>query len=600
MYYFNAWHSEYKQPFGAIQVGSVMNMNFKVTGGPAKVKLIIRRDFGQRHEFDMQKMDDELYSVSVKFDVGAGLYFYYFEISEPSDWGVVKHYYGSGDLGGEGVLYMAEHEIRPYQITCISVPDPAPDWYRESVFYQIFPDRFHNGNPDGKINHPKKNSFIYGTQADEPFYVKDEQGHIVRWDFFGGNLQGIIQKIPYLKELGVTAIYLNPIFSGTSNHRYDTNDYLEIDSMLGTEEDFKALVKALHDEGMRLVLDGVFSHVGKNSRYFNLSGDYGDDEGAAKNPNSPYFSWFKFNDYPNDYKSWWGIVDLPEVDKDNEDFQAFIYGNPDSVLDKWTASGIDGWRLDVADELPDSFIRGIREKLKTYPDKVLIGEVWEDASNKISYGQRRDYILGDSLHGVMNYPFRDMILAFLRQELSAHDIAHQMMMLKENYPEDVLYNNLNNLGSHDTERIISMVGEDRHAMAVAMLYSLPGVPCLYYGDEAGLTGLKDPSNRKYFPWDNIKEEPYQAYKGWIAKRKAEAVLTKGDFSVFYTGDVLGILRFDEETVFATILNPTDRDVTLYTEDINCLQNLSFAKKLAEALDEKVMPLGSAVDFKMKL
>ena len=210
--------------------------------------------------------------------------------------------------------------------------------------------------------------------------------------------------------------------------------------------------------------------------------------------------WFKFTEYPMNYKSWWGIKDLPEVDKDNPSFRDFIYGDTHSVLAKWNQFGIDGWRLDVADELPDSFIRGIRKNLSRYPETILIGEVWEDASNKISYGQRRNYILGESLQAVMNYPFRDLIIAYLTMTKTAQDLAYQMLVLSENYPHDIFYNNFNNLGTHDTERILTMVGDEANDLAVGMLFSLPGVPCIYYGDEAGLTGRK---TRKYFRHERL-------------------------------------------------------------------------------------------------
>ncbi|MFC4651489.1 glycoside hydrolase family 13 protein [Lactococcus nasutitermitis] len=600
MYYFNSWNKELKQPFGAIKVGEIMKVNFKTDRPDVSIKFIIRRDFGQRHEFDMQKISDELFSASVKFDVGHGLYFYYFEITETSDWGNVQHFYGCSGLGGEGVLYVAEQDVTPYQVTVFDSEDPAPDWYRESVFYQIFPDRFHNGNADEKINAPKPNSFIYGNKKDEPFYVKDENGNIARWDFFGGNLQGIIDKIPYLKNLGINAIYLNPIFSATSNHRYDTNDYLQIDSMLGSEEDFKQLIDMLHENEMHIILDGVFSHVGKESRYFNISGKYGDEVGAAKNPDSPYFDWFKFENYPFDYKSWWGIKDLPEIDKDNESFRDFIYAKDNSVLTKWNKFNIDGWRLDVADELPDTFIRGIRENLNDYPDKVLIGEVWEDASNKISYGQRRDYILGNSLHGAMNYPFRDMIINYLNGNRSAHDTAYNLMTLSENYPKDIFYNNLNNLGTHDTERILTMVGEENNALAVGMMFTLPGIPCIYYGDEAGLTGGKDPNNRKYMPWDTIQEAKHQLYKDWTSKRLSENTLKHGEFSTFFTENVLGILRYTDDEIFLYLINPSEEDISIDFETITFLQEFNFMADLKEKLNHIDISRKSSVDISFKL
>ena len=429
--------------------------------------------------------------------------------------------------------------------------------------------------------------------------MKEENGDIARWDFFGGNLRGIINKIPYLKELGINAIYLNPIFSGTSNHRYDTNDYLKIDSMLGTQEDFQELINLLHQEQMHLVLDGVFSHVGKNSLYFNISGDYGDDEGAAKNPDSPYFDWFKFENYPFDYKSWWGIKDLPEIDKDNESFRDFIYGRKNSVLSKWNDLGIDGWRLDVADELPDSFIKGIRENLDRYSEKILIGEIWEDASNKISYGTRRKYILGGSLQACMNYPFRDLIINLLNGNRSCQDVAHQLMTLQENYPKDIFYNNLNNLGTHDTERILTMVGKENLPIAVSLLFVLPGIPCIYYGDEAGLSGGKDPENRKYFPWDDISPEIYDYYKSWTKKRLLENSLKEGEFSSFYSDRLLGILRYTDSEVFVEVINPSEDEIKIDYSEITFLQKFDFMPKLKDLLTEQVISGKSNIDLKIE-
>lgn len=596
MYYYNSWSTAHKKPFGAIRVGQMMEVLFDSDKPHVEVKFIIRRDFGKRYEFSMERTAIGKFRVLVPFDVGRGLYFYYFEISEPSDWGKIRHYYGSTGIGGEGILYGNEHDVKPYQLTVYDGEDVSPKWYREAIFYQIFPDRFHNGNEDGHINHPKPNSFIYGTKADTPFYVKEENGDLARWDFFGGNLQGIIKKIPYLKELGVTALYLNPIFSAISNHRYDTSDYLEIDSMLGTLDDFKELLKKVHESDMHVILDGVFSHVGKNSRYFNINGDYGDKEGAAKNPDSPYFQWFKFENYPLEYKSWWGIKDLPEIDKENTSFQNFIYGQEDSVLAKWNKLGIDGWRLDVADELPDHFIRGIRENLAHYPEKVLIGEIWEDASNKISYGARRNYILGEGLQGCMNYPFRDLIINFLIGKRSSQETAQRFMSLYENYPHSIFYGNLNNLGTHDTERILTMVGSRNNLLAIAMLFSLPGVPCIYYGDEVALTGGKDPDNRKYFPWEKPRDEVFQTYQVWSKKRVKEQVLIQGDFSMFFTSTLLGILRYTEQEVYVQLINSNEENFRLNFKEITFLQPLDFLSLLEQSLEDIEIPGKSQINL----
>lgn len=358
--YFNSWLEEYKQPFGAIEKGDTVTFSIAVQESVVEqVLLVMRKEDGEQgvEKINMSPQEELRYTCAYSLEQRAGLYFYYFEIlkKEAGQEAEILYFGSNQGKGGAGVLTPALGDLHPYQLTCYEKTDPAPDWYRKGIVYQIFPDRFYNGNPHKEISQPKKNTFIYGTWEDEPMYIKDEQGEIIRWDFYGGNLQGIIEKIPYLKELGVTVLYLNPIFEAASNHRYDTGDYLAIDGMLGDEKIFQQLLDCLHENDMQLILDGVFSHVGRNSRYFNYDGRYGEYEGAYRKPESRYRQWFKFSDYPQEYKSWWGVKDLPEADKENHDFQQFIYGEKDSVIEKWTAMGVDGWRLDVADELPDFF-----------------------------------------------------------------------------------------------------------------------------------------------------------------------------------------------------------------------------------------------------
>ncbi|WP_086313618.1 hypothetical protein A5821_001142 [Enterococcus sp. 7F3_DIV0205] len=569
-FYYNSWLEQYKRPFGAIKAGKSVEIsidcpNMKI----AALYFVIRKEDGDQgvEQYLMESDQNGRYHCSYLLSQGKGLYYYHFMIQTRNDENQLEtFFYGATkEHGGIGQVYREDMQLIPYQLTCFSTAEKAPTWYREAVFYQIFPDRFHNGNPHGQISQPKKNSFIYGNHSDEPMYVKNEAGEIARWDFQGGNLLGIIQKIPYLKELGVNAIYLNPIFESVSNHRYDTADYLMIDGMLGDEVIFKQLVDTLHEHDMYLILDGVFNHVGKNSRYFNYDGSYGTKTGAYRNSESLYYSWFTFIDYPKSYESWWGIADLPQVNKENREFQEFIYGKTNSVLAKWNSFGIDGWRLDVADELPDFFIQGIRQNLEQYTEKILLGEVWEDASNKIAYNQRRQYILGDALHGVMNYPLRTIILSLLREETTTEISAKNLTILEENYPSDIFMNNLNNLGTHDTERLLTMMNENIIKMlsAFSLMIVLPGIPCLYYGDEAGLTGGKDPENRKYFPWGSEELVIQTQIKKWIDIRKKSAALKYGNVYPFYTKDLFGILRTTAKEYALYILNPTN-----YLKQIN--------------------------------
>ena len=586
--YYNPWQKAYKSPFGAIQEGESARFGFLGDdSGIDQVYLVIKPEGQQLHRIKMEPINNGFFQTKFSFKDGKGLYFYHFEIEYLSaDQQRFTRYYGWSGENGHGELRDYLKECTDYQVTCYQKAETPPDWYRQAIFYQIFPDRFFNGNPDGHVNHPKPNTFLYGDLRDDPLYIKDAQGEVLRWDFYGGNFAGIKAKIPYLKELGVNALYLNPIFEARSNHRYDTADYLQVDPILGTEAEFQDLLDTLHKEGFRVILDGVFSHVGRHSRYFNYDGAYGSEVGAYQNIKSPYFSWFTFLNYPNEYRSWWGVKDLPEVNKENGEFQRFIYG-PTGVLSKWNQMGLDGWRLDVADELPDAFIAGIRSNLDGYEDKVLLGEVWEDASNKISYGVRRQYILGDHLQGVMNYPLRSGTIDFLMENCSPEDIALTFTRLQENYPREVFYNSLNNIGTHDTERILSQL-EGNYAklsLAFALLVTFPGVPCIYYGDEAGLTGGKDPENRKFFPWGHVNETCYQECRKWLALRKENHLLQTGEFGLIYSERLLGVLRYDERRFILTVLNPLDVEVIVSAKDFAAFRELPLSQERLEVLLE---------------
>ncbi|MFC6180734.1 glycoside hydrolase family 13 protein [Lactiplantibacillus daowaiensis] len=534
---YNSFQTAYRSPFGAVMPQTSVHFTLKVQASEPiqQVSFCVAHD-GQWDAEVAQTMTGPgpLYTTTFT-PTQSGLYFYYFEVQLTND----TVYYGcvDGGYGGPGMQYARRDQVQMYQLTTLAAKETLPQWYREGVAYQIFVDRFYNGNPDEHVNAPKPNSFLYGRMSDRPMYIRNAQQEILRWDFFGGNLRGIEAKIPYLKRLGVTIIYLTPIFQAASNHRYDTGDYYEIDPVLGDLSDFDHLVTALHRAGMRLILDGVFNHVGVESRYFNRSGHY-DTVGAAQSRTSRYYNWFTFINYPTEYDSWWGIGDLPTVDKENQDYRDFIYDQPSSVIDYWTARGVDGWRLDVADELPDDFIAGIRRALDRYPDKVLIGEVWEDASHKLAYGQRRHYLEGGGLQAVMNYPLRRLIIHVLTGTMLPAEWWRELMTLKENYPATTFAYNFNNIGSHDTPRILTMLQDDvkRLRLAIGLLMTLPGVPCLYYGDEAKMAGGKDPDNRAFYPWNQADQALQHDVTAWVHWRQARPQLNTLAFAPFYLGD----------------------------------------------------------------
>ncbi|XOQ37774.1 MAG: Aamy domain-containing protein [Lactococcus sp.] len=568
---YNSWLQEHKRPFGAVLVGTTVEFDLMIqTNHQVAVTIVLQFENGFKSYEKMTAISDGLFRMTLPNLTEIGYYNYYFQITEFDDAHEYRYFYGATDIGGgPGTTYADEIAVIPYTQTIFLKREKAPDWYRQAIFYQIFPDSFaKKGHPEN----PKDDIFFYGKETDPPYYIREPNGDITHWTYYGGNLAGIIDKIPYLKSLGVTALYLNPIFESRSSHRYDTSDYLKIDPVLGSEADFKQLVDTLHQEGMHLILDGVFSHVGRNSKYFDFDGKSG-HQGAYQTTQSPYFDWFTFNQYPDDYKSWWGIKDLPTIDKRNASFQQYIYGESDSVLSKWHGLGIDGWRLDVADELPDSFIKGIRDTLENYPEQVLIGEVWEDASRKVAYDQHRKYIYGDALHATMNYPFRDIILGLVRGEMTPETAARKLMQLSENYPPDVFLNNFNNIGTHDTERILTQLGQNltKLDLAVGLLMTLPGVPTIYYGDEAGLIGHKDPENRAFFPWANINAATLKIYQKWIKIRQSTPVLTTGNLSLFYSDRIFGFIRSDFQETAVFIFNISNQGMMV---DFNELTFLS--------------------------
>lgn len=551
--YYNSFGLDFKSPFGAVVQQTPITFQFKAAPAATGVWLVIYADGQWQTPTKVALAAVAAQTYRGEFiPTQAGLYFYYFQITQAGQ----TFYYGcqDGGYGGTGVVYQARAAVQMYQLTVLDSVETPPQWYQQAIFYHIFVDRFANGNADGHVNAPKPNSFIYGTKQDRPLYVKDASGEVLRWDFYGGNLKGIMTKLDYLQELGVTALFLSPIFEAVSNHRYDTGDYLKLEPMLGSLADFDALLQEVHRRGMHLILDGVFNHVGANSRYFNLNHTY-DGLGASESPHSPYYNWFNFTDFPAKYKSWWGVTDLPTVDKNNTDYQQFIYG-PAGVIEQWTQRGVDGWRLDVADELPDFFIHGIRQRLDQYPQKVLIGEVWEDASHKIAYNQRRHYLAGGMLHAVMNYPLRQLILDVLQGKIDAQTWVRRLLTLKENYPRSTFQYNFNNLGTHDTKRILTILaGDYQHlALATQLLLTLPGVPCLYYGDEAGLTGDVDPDNRRFFPWENEDPQTMQLYRHAIQLRHERPWLATSAFQPFYFNNTcFGYLRYADAHHYSIFL-----------------------------------------------
>ena len=581
---FNSRDPFYRKPTGAVANGTPVH--FKVCLPRylccTAATLIIhnehenRVDRGNLFWCGMEGDDFEYWEVDYTPE-DASLNYYYFELSTSSG----TKYLGRTRSG------LGELQMQPvaWQLTVYESTFKTPDWLAGGIMYQIFPDRFRkSGEVHENIPYGRK---IHENWGDQPDWAPNEYGMITNSDYFGGDLKGITQKLDYIRSLGVSCIYINPVFEAHENHRYNTADYRKIDPMLGTEEDYVELCEEAKKRGIRIIIDGVFSHTGDDSVYFNKKNRY-DTLGAYNSKESPYFSWFKFYQWPDNYHSWWGISTLPEVKEEEPDVIEYHTGEGGTV-GTWLAKGASGWRLDVADELPDVFLDRLRYAAKKVdPEAVIIGEVWEDASNKVAYGQRRRYLLGKQLDSVMNYPFKDVILGFLTG-WSGDEAIEVVNNILENYPPQVTRILMNSLGTHDTERAITILaGEPAHnrgrewqayakmspeqrekgirkmKLATVLQYTLPGVPCIYYGDEAGVEGYKDPFNRSTFPWGKEDKELIEWHKRLGALRGECSALWDGEFiDVFAEGRVLAYVRYDRNTALFCCFNLSDsvREIT---------------------------------------
>lgn len=560
---------KFRNPFGAVQIGTKVKLRL-ISNKNVKAYVNLVNFYNNQFQLEMKReqLADNNFAYEIEIDTQEllGVNYYYFKINN-NDYYM---YYGNNEDGLGGVGYIYSFNPRYYQITVYN-HQHIPEWYRGGMIYQILVDRFCNGNDDGKVLNPKKNSFIYGDWYDEPMYIKDSNGGVVRWDFYGGNLLGVLKKLPYIKSLGVNIIYFNPIFESPSCHRYDTGDYEKIDSMIGTNEDFKSLCEEAKKLGIKVILDGVFSHTGSDSKYFNKVGSY-EEVGAYQSLNSPYYSWYKFYDYPNSYECWWGFSNMPNVDELNPNYLNYMVKGENAIVKKWIDLGASGWRLDVADELPDEFIKQLRQSMKEVKeDSVLIGEVWEDASNKISYSRKREYLFGYELDSVTNYPLRQMIIDFANGHINPEYFMKSYMRILENYPKDIFYSTMNMLGNHDTERILTILNNNILLLKIAVLLqmTLPGVPLIYYGDEAGLKGFKDPENRKAYPWGNEDEKVLSVYKTLANLRASEDILKFGEIKFRYSkNNILCFDRYNNEGRIIVIISSSAKSEIYKINGVN--------------------------------
>ena len=585
----------FRKPFGAVEVGTTVHLAVQVLDAdPAQTTATLRTWIDGVGEAKLPMAADPshrgegaLFAIDLPCEE-ANLVWYSFIVESGGE----TAWLGApeGRVGGEGARY--DHPEPPsFQLTVYTPRAIRPSWYEDGMVYQIFPDRYrrdadwHERAAEAISHRHKGIEWRLVEDWDEPpVYDRNPDMSIRTWDFYGGSLKGIQDDLPRLADMGVTAIYLNPIFEAASNHRYDTSDYMRIDPVLGTEEDFSALCAAADALGISIILDGVFNHTGDDSIYFNRYGNY-PGVGAWQSSDSPWRDAYHFHE-DGSYDCWWGIGNMPALNEGSERVRDLILG-PDGVVRHWLRAGARGWRLDVADELTDGFLAEIRRAaLAEKPDALVLGEVWEDASNKISYGKLRRYLLGDELDSAMDYPFRDMVIGFLMGGKDAARAAEDVESMVENYPREALTCALNLLSSHDKPRITSVLGgapdesalpeaergklrltpdqmglaKARFWLATLLQMTFPGVPSIYYGDEFALEGLSDPGNRRTLPlMSDIRDRDMLTMinNAHSLRTALPEIFVKGNVRAFApdggAGDVLAIRRSSTDGQAATVL-----------------------------------------------
>ncbi len=573
----DAYYESFRFPLGAVEDGSEVKFSVRSFGGVKSAMLCVYTD-GFSVEYDMQR-DGDRFSCSFAPDNPAALW-YRFKLNTESG----ERWLCPGSDGHFSVLSDAPAE--GFRLTVFKRGFTTPEWFAGCIMYQIFPDRFGFEDASEGIEYHKalgQTPELHGS-INEPvrFMPREFEKDYAPDDFYGGSLRGITRKLPYLKELGVGVIYLNPVFEARSNHRYDTSDYGKIDPILGDEQDYVNLCAEAARFGIGIINDGVFSHTGADSIYFNRCGSY-PTLGAYQSKDSQFYPWYDFRYFPDDYRCWWNFKDLPEVNEQNAQWQDYIIAGEDSIVRRWLRLGASGWRIDVADELPDEVLSLIRDASKAEkPDSVIIGEVWEDAVTKTSYGKMRNYALGYSLDSVMNYPFRSAVIDFALNRKTAFELRDFLLGQYHNYPQPMYRCLMNLLGSHDVERLHTALAFDYDVktldrnqqaeltltdeqalratrlqrLCAAIQYCVPGVPCLYYGDEECLDGGRDPFNRKPFEPSNSGLHNFYVSLGKI--RSTSPALTGGSMQILTpSADVIVILRQAENEKIFCVINRSD-------------------------------------------
>ena len=561
-------------PLGAFPKGEVLRLVVTVPRalGAAAVVLRINRDGEATRDIPFEFTAEEMPSMTDDYELildtaalcgeaESGLFYYQLLFVRLADT-LFTDSVNNLDFG------LVPHGGNAFRLLIHETNYAAPAWFGEGVMYHVFVDRFRNGKGETHRRQGKRAPEINPDWENGiPQYPIYPGAHLTNHVHFGGNLWGVAEKLDYLETLGVKTIYLSPIFEAYSNHKYDTGDYMTVDGGFGGEPALDHLIEKAAEHGMKIVLDGVFNHTGDDSLYFNRYDLY-PTRGAVQAKDSPYSKWYHFRKFPNEYESWWGIPILPKLNHGTEECRRFFTG-PEGVCAHYVKKGIGGWRLDVADELCDEFLDELRASVKGASahrpegEAIIIGEVWENAADKIAYGNRRRYLQGKQLDSVMNYPVRTGILAFIRDG-NAETLYHTLTELYSSYPRSVSDSLMNLIGTHDTERILTVLGScsedyehsndelavsrltpERREMAARLLklastlqFTVFGIPSVYYGDEVGMEGFHDPFCRFPFPWhdldDPIRADLLSHYRALGQLRRSPA-FHGGDFRMLKHG-----------------------------------------------------------------
>lgn len=551
------------------------------------------RDGEAERDIPFEKCDKGFTLTLDMSELGAGLYYYSLLFLRGYDTLF-------SDTSNNVDLELSQKKGTDYRMLVYADDFRTPDWFKGGVMYHIFVDRFYkSGRVDVRADAE--------NQAD--WYAPISQygvipGAAVKNDlFYGGELYGVAEKLDDLKKMGVSIIYLSPIFRAASNHKYDTADYMQIDPYFGGEEAFCELIAKAGEKGIRVILDGVFNHTGDDSIYFNRYGNY-PSKGAYQSEDSPYRNWYFFDENKKaGYECWWDIDILPKLDHRTEACRKFFTGK-EGVGARYASLGIGGWRLDVADELSDDFLCEFRQSVRSAgDDPIIIGEVWENAADKIAYGKRRSYFQGRQLDSVMNYPFRTALLEFIIGK-NAKALADELTEIYSSYPKCVSDCLMNIIGTHDTERIITVLGDKSYKeltnkelsthymteaeyaegvkllkVAATLQYTVYGVPSVFYGDEAGLEGGRDPFCRPTYPWGRECGELLKHYK-LLGKIRNNPVFKTGDFKVTEYGD--GYIVYERalgDTTVTVCANMTAKPLELKCKGKDMLTGKAFSGRV---------------------